>query len=102
MKKIKEFYHKVSEKFYLFVKESGWLILFTVGMTLWIVGTLAIASDRHKRETYDVECYSGINQIYKANKVKLTWTGFNNIEVSEKYQKKKIYGDCVLVLNEEK
>ena len=100
MKKIKELYYKASEKFYLFIKESGWLIVLTAGMTLWIVGTLAIASDRHNKNTYDVECYSGINKIYEADKIKLTWTGFNNIEVVEGMSEKKIYGDCVLILNE--
>ena len=100
MKKIKELYYKVAEKFYLFMKESGWLIVATIGMTLWLVGTLALAADRNERKTYDVECYSGINKIYEADDIKVTWTGFNNIEVVEGLSEKKIYGDCVLILNE--
>ena len=102
MKKIKELYYKVAEKFYLHMKESGWLIVATIGMALWLGCTLALAADRQERKIYDVECFSGINKIYEADKVRVTWTGFNNIEVSEGHQKKKIYGDCILTLGERK
>ena len=68
MKKIKELYYKVAERFYLHMKESGWLIVTTVGMALWLACTLALAADRQEKKIYDVECFSGINKIYEANK----------------------------------
>ena len=99
MKRIKELYYKVSESFYLFMKKEGLLILGVIGVTLWVMTTVYAVTAHHEKKRYDVECYSGINKIYEADRVKVTWTGFNNIEVFDEYREKKIYGDCVLILN---
>ena len=42
------------------------------------------------------------HKTLEADDIKVTWTGFNNIEVVEGIREKKIYGDCVLILNEER
>ena len=99
MKRVKEFYYKMSESFYLFMKKEGLLMLGVIGMTLWVMATVYAVTAHHEKKRYDVECYSGINKIYEADRVKVTWTGFNNIEVFDEYREKKIYGDCVLILN---
>ena len=100
MKRIKELYYKIAESFYLFVKREGLLVLGLVGMALWVTFTIYALTAHHEKKRYDVECYSGINKIYEADDIKVTWTGFNNIEVVEGISEKKIYGDCVLILNE--
>jgi hypothetical protein len=102
MKKIKELYYETAKNFYWFIKEFGWTLVASVGMTLWLFATFYAISAKHDRERYHVQCYSGINKIYEADDIKVTWTGINNIEVVEGISEKKIYGDCVLILNEER
>tara|TARA_R100000808_G_C2009239_1_gene62576 strand:+ start:124 stop:435 length:312 start_codon:yes stop_codon:yes gene_type:complete len=102
MKRVKEFFYKASKSFCVFMKKEGLVMLGVAGMTLWVMLTVYAVTAHHEKKRYDVECYSGINKIYEADRVKVTWTGFNNIEVFDEYREKKIYGDCVLILNEER